>query len=100
MGNPRNSQSPIELSCESELDVLEKVSISLESEFDPENQFKGYPLEPKSDHLAPTWADLGPLGVHLAHLGPTLADFGPTWGTLGATIYRKTPDQPPKRTLC
>ena len=62
---------PIELSCESELDVLVKVSISLESEFDPENQFKGYPLEPKSDHLAPTWADFGstwgsfgPLGAH------------------------------------
>ena len=47
--------------------------------------------------LGPT---LGPLGVHLAHLGPTLADFGPTWGTLGAPIYRKTPEQPPQRTLC
>ena len=31
--------SPIELSCESELDVLVKVSISLESEFDAEIPF-------------------------------------------------------------
>ncbi len=38
-GNPRNSKSPIELSCESELMSGRKVSISLESEFDPENQF-------------------------------------------------------------
>ena len=56
------------------------------------------------DQKATTWRPLGPtlgpLGVHLAHLGPTLADFGPTWGTLGASIYRKTPDQPPQRTLC
>ena len=36
-GNPRNSKSPIELSCESELMFLVKVSISLESEFDPES---------------------------------------------------------------
>ena len=39
MGNLSNSKCPIELSLESELDVLVKVSISLESEFDPENQF-------------------------------------------------------------
>ena len=39
LGNPRNSKSPIELSCESELDVLVKVSISLESELDPESSF-------------------------------------------------------------
>ena len=39
MGNPRNSKSQIELSLERELDVLVKVSISLKSEFDPENQF-------------------------------------------------------------
>ena len=38
-GNPRNSKSPIELSCESELMSGRKMSISLESEFDPENQF-------------------------------------------------------------
>ena len=37
LGNPRNSKSPIELSLESELDVLVKVSISLQSEFDPES---------------------------------------------------------------
>ena len=39
LGNPRNSKSPIELSLERELDVLVKVSISLQSEFDAENQF-------------------------------------------------------------
>ncbi len=33
-GNSRNSKSTIELSCESELMCLVKVSISLESEFD------------------------------------------------------------------
>ncbi len=38
-GNQRNSKSPIELSCESELMSGRKVSISLESEFDPEHQF-------------------------------------------------------------
>ncbi len=36
-GNPRNSKSHIELSLERELDVLVKVSISLKSEFDPDN---------------------------------------------------------------
>ena len=39
MGNPRNSKSQIELSLERELDVLVKVSISLQSEFDPESLF-------------------------------------------------------------
>ncbi len=38
-GNPRNSKSPIELSCESELMSGRKVSISLKSEFDPESLF-------------------------------------------------------------
>ncbi len=39
MGNPSNSKSQIELSLERELDVLVKVSISLQSEFDPESLF-------------------------------------------------------------
>ncbi len=41
LGNPRNSKSPIELSCESELMSGRKMSISLESEFDLSQQGNG-----------------------------------------------------------
>ncbi len=71
MGNPRNSKSQIELSLERELDVLVKVSISLQSEFDPESLFSVILVKVSISLQSEFDAEVGP-GSHIRRRGPPL----------------------------